>query len=429
MIRRSAVMSGAAVPTARRGATSCLVAGLAAIALIGLTPAVVQAATITRTQAAAATHYGELAAVTCLSVKKCTAVGGAPAGALAEKWDGAKWVTEPRPPSPGTNAFLWAVSCTSATACTAVGDYAPKSRKEVELTLAERWNGKKWTYEPTPNPAGATLARLVGVSCSSADVCIAVGQVDTKSKPGLMLAEGWNGKKWVIEPTPEPKGVVVSGLAGVSCASVTSCVAVGNYDAAGVGGPFALAEGWNGKKWAYALPPNPDGACTAGPPPYKPGCTDDSEFLGVSCPAVTSCTAVGQYVPFSPTAFLPPRPLAENWNGNRWTIESSPSPKGATRVAQPPPLDAVSCASARACTAVGQYVSNSGISETLAEGWNGTKWVIQPTPKISTGSVLDGVSCKSSRCIAVGLQHTTRVETLAEGWNGRKWVIESPART
>jgi len=400
-----------------------------AVALIALTPGAGSAATITRTQQGAVINYGELAAVTCLTAKQCTAVGGAPAGALAEKWNGTKWVTEPKPPAPGTNGFLSAVSCTSATACTAVGTYVPKSGKEVELALAERWNGKTWKYEPTPTPAGATLADLVGVSCSSATACIAVGQVDTPSKPGLMLAEGWNGKKWVIQPTPEPTGVVISGLSSVSCSSTTSCVAVGNYSSTSLSGPFALVEGWNGKKWAYALPPNPSGACTAGPPPYKTGCTVDSEFLGVSCPSVKACTAVGQYVPFSAGSYPPPRSLAENWNGKNWTIESSPNPAGRTKYIQPPPLAAVSCSSAKACTAVGQYVNNSDDYQTLAESWNGTKWVIEPTPEISTGRILYGVSCKSSRCTAVGNQNATRVETLAEGWNGKKWVIEAPART
>jgi hypothetical protein len=38
------------------------------------------------------------------------------------------------------------------------------------------------------------------------------------------------------------------------------------------------------------------------------------------------------------------------------------------------------------------------------------------------------VSCKSPQCTAVGLTEigTAAEETLAEGWNGKKWVIELP---
>ncbi len=431
MIRGFAVTFGAAASTVRRGARGYLVAGLAAVAMAGLMPAAVSAATITRTHEGATAHFGELAAVTCLSAKKCTAVGATPAGALAEDWNGTKWVAGPTPPTPrgGTNAFLSAISCTSATACTAVGDYA-REPAEVGLTLAERWNGKKWTIEPTPNPAGRNLSTLTGVSCTSSTTCMAIGSAskDSQPRPEVALAERWNGRKWAIVATPAPAGLVVSDLSSVSCSSATSCVAVGSYDSTRSGGSFALVEGWNGKKWAYALPPNPKGPCTAHLPPYKPGCTVDSEFLGVSCTSVKACTAVGQYVPFSLESDAPPGALAEDWNGTTWTLESAASPKGRTKYIQPPPLDAVSCTSAKACTAVGQYVNNSGISETLAEGWNGTKWVIDSTPKISTGSALSGVSCKSAQCIAGGFQNSKDVETLAEGWNGKKWVIEPPAR-
>jgi hypothetical protein len=57
------------------------------------------------------------------------------------------------------------VSCTSATACAAIG----RGRRG---TLAEIWNGKRWTIERLPKP---NRASLFGVSCASATACIAVG--------------------------------------------------------------------------------------------------------------------------------------------------------------------------------------------------------------------------------------------------------------
>ena len=172
------------------------------------------------------------------------------------------------------------------------------------------------------------------------------------------------------------------------------------------------------------LAAQPERACTGVP---KPGCTVDSEFLGVSCTSVKACTAVGQYVPFSPKHLYLSSTLAERWNGKNWTIEPTPNPppKGATvNYLQ---LNTVSCTSAKACTAVGQYVNRSDVWLPVAEGWNGKKWAIEPTPKTSTateGSSLSGVSCKTRTCTAVGFQHSTDVETLAEGWNGRKWAVE-----
>jgi hypothetical protein len=61
------------------------------------------------------------------------------------------------------------------------------------------------------------------------------------------------------------------------------------------------------------------------------------------------------------------------------------------------------------CTAVGSYTYNNGsVNHTLAEHWNGEKWVIQHTPGLGKGTSMDlltlaGVSCvASATCTAVG---------------------------
>jgi hypothetical protein len=67
----------------------------------------------------------------------------------------------------------------------------------------------------------------------------------------------------------------------------------------------------------------------------------------------------------------------------------------------------------------------------LAEGWNGTAWVIQPTPALGIGGILEGVSCASSSfCIAIGLYFTSSygVVNIAEKWNGAVWSL-LPAST
>ena len=60
---------------------------------------------------------------------------------------------------------LAGVSCASASACTATGYYYNGS---VYPTLAERWNGTKWSIEHTPNPDGLIakqpIQRVVRVS-------------------------------------------------------------------------------------------------------------------------------------------------------------------------------------------------------------------------------------------------------------------------
>ena len=88
------------------------------------------------------------------------------------------------------NGILEGVSCSSAKACTAVGTYGDGAR---ESTLAERWNGTKWALQTTPNPSDAGASHLKGVSCSSATACTAVGPyVKKKSGAELTLAERYS---------------------------------------------------------------------------------------------------------------------------------------------------------------------------------------------------------------------------------------------
>jgi hypothetical protein len=334
-------------------------------------------------------HYSSLSGVSCTSATACTAVGS-----VVEAWNGKTWAIEPTP-NP-TGASLLGVSCTSAKACTAVGSYdngpadvTAYTAAHIHGTLAEAWNGKRWAVQPTPNPSG-TDNSLTAVSCRSATACTAVGYDD-----GGTLAEAWNGRVWAIELTPNPTGTQKTGsaLLGVSCTSASTCTAVGS----GPGG--TLAEAWNGKVWAIEPTPNPTGS-------------ESGSLAGVSCASTTACAAVGMNGPYGT--------LAEAWNGKTWTIEPTPNPSGGI-FSQ---LAGVSCTSAKTCTAVG------GGGHTSAEVWNGQTWAIKPTPN-PTGSEsgsLSGVSCTSvTACTAVGyyLNSSNTNLTLAEAWNGKTWTIET----
>jgi hypothetical protein len=104
------------------------------------------------------------------------------------------------------------------------------------VTLAERWNGTAWTVQTTPNPGSAegTYSTLEGVSCTSATACTAVGSSNPIAT-GLTatLAERWNGTAWSIQATPNPSGAETSELNEVSCPSDSACAAAGQYSTAG----------------------------------------------------------------------------------------------------------------------------------------------------------------------------------------------------
>ena len=139
------------------------------------------------------------------------------------------------------------------------------------------------------------------------------------------------------------------------------------------------------------------------------------QLAGVSCPRSSACTAVGDFTRGSGVVVT----LAEHWDSRGWATQATPSPRGARLSA----LVSVSCSSPSACTAVGQAISNQGASVPLAERWNGTRWSIQATPNPSAGGgFLNGVACASaSACTAVGGSSSG---TLAEHWNGTRWAIQ-----
>src|SRR5215468_8874789 len=138
----------------------------------------------------------------------------------------------------------------------------------------------------------------------------------------------------------------------------------------------------------------------------------------VSCPTTSACTAVGLHVRESGLGVT----LAERRSGGTWTVQSTPNPAGAAASA----LNGVSCLSRSACTGVGQFVTKSGAQLTLAERWNGSNWRIQPTPNLagSPSSRLSAVACPAAgSCTAVGISNS---KVLVERWGGARWRIQPP---
>ena len=64
-----------------------------------------------------------------------------------------------------------------------------------------------------------------------------------------------------------------------------------------------------------------------------------------------------------------------------WSVASSRNYGGSDSINS---LDGVSCVSATSCTAVGSYVSPSGVDRTLIESWNGTAWTLASSRNYGT---------------------------------------------
>jgi hypothetical protein len=151
------------------------------------------------------------------------------------------------------------------------------------------------------------------------------------------------------------------------------------------------------------------------------------QIRSMSCLSATSCVAVGSFVNSSGITDT----LAEAWNGKSWHKQTTPSIASDTVPAVSPALTGVSCPVAGFCEAVGAYsVPGTNASVILAESWNGAAWTIQPVPypSGSSSAILSSVSCTSATfCEAAGFADNssgTQV-ALAETWNGTVWTAQS----
>jgi hypothetical protein len=339
-------------------------------------------------RAAAARAGRPLLAVSCSSADACTAVGGV----FAERWNGRRWSLQSVPTPAFSDPafdFLAGVACPARKACTAVGlnRVPPSANASYDYSaLTFRWDGLAWS-DASPTVGQTRNGFLLGVSCPSVSDCIAVGQRGTAA-----LALRWHGNRWRVELARGAPSAM-SVLNGVSCTSARSCIAVGNTAPNQSAAPKALVERWNGRAWSVM--------------PTPPTSPFENTFLNaVSC-VRGSCTAVGS---------VGTQQLVEHWNGRAWSIE--PGPAGAPAAT----LNGVSCVSATACVAVG---GRSDSHQPLAENWDGTRWSVERTPRLTGTSVLWALSCPSAAdCVAVGSRGGL---PLIERWNGTSWSVQTPS--
>jgi len=193
--------------------------------------------------------FNWLSAVSCASVTQCVAVGYY--GTIAATADGgATWELQ----NPGTRDMLLGVACSSASTCVAIGSpHNPTFgvNPTAVLPLTTHDGGKTWQLQ-----RAGTHLELSGIACASSSRCVAVGG------GGAILTSGDGGHSWHEVPSP-----VTTSLLAVSCHGDNRCVAVGY-------GSAVLSR---------------DGGVTWNSVPVGTGGVLD----GIDCPSRNSCVAVG----------------------------------------------------------------------------------------------------------------------------------------
>lgn len=346
---------------------------------------------------AAANPGVTISSVSCGSANTCAAGGnyldsaGNQQGLLLTR-SGTSWTVTKAPlpadaaAAPG--AAVTSVSCVSATACTAVGYYTNSSNNQQGLLLT--WAGTSWTALRAPQPAGGTGGELNSVDCVSATACTAVG--DGSTLAGGLIVTG-SGTSWTATTPPVPSGGWDEFLESVSCASAASCTAVGSYHSDSPDWGSALLITGSGTSWTTTPAPLP-------PHQVPPGSTPDTYLTSVSCATTTACTATGGFI--DNTGFY--GGLIDTGSGAFWTPTRAPLPAGATPESSNVVLHSVACPTATACTVTGQYPFESGLLDTgSGTSWTPTKAPLPADYINGNGVYFNSVSCTSATaCTAAG---------------------------
>jgi hypothetical protein len=203
---------------------------------------------------------------------------------------------------------LAGISAASATDAWAVGAYYPTAAG-VLATLAEHFDGTRWTGYPLPN-VGTEENVLLGVSMPSPGHAWAVGYYVNGKFQQHTLIEHFNGSSWSVVPSPNPSAAH-NILYGVSAVSDTDVWAVGASEKTS-GHWQALVEHWNGATWQVVAIPEP------GP--------NGNQLYAVQAVGPNNVYAVGQ----SAGLHFPSDALIEHWNGHVWSVLPSPSDGSAT---------------------------------------------------------------------------------------------------
>ena len=245
------------------------------------------------------------------------------------------------------SSSLGDVACPAAGTCVAVGTYTDKTgilQDLIETLSAGAWSG---IQAPLPANANTTpgddLNNLTAVACASAVFCVAVGDYIDAQGNYQALIETLSGGTWTSTEAPLPSnasadpGFLNNYLSAVTCVSVGSCIATGDYADTG-GNQHGLIETLSGGNWAATelpLPADADG---------------DSEptLSFVNCVAVGSCVAAGGYFDTSETM----RAVIETLSGGTWTpiepsLPGNSEPDGASGISSG------MCSSTGSCWATG----------------------------------------------------------------------------
>jgi hypothetical protein len=265
---------------------------------------------------------------------------------LAEHWAGTEFVIAPTP-NASWDADLSTLTDVAGVASSdvwAVG-YAEDFSTLRSTTLIEHWDGASWSRVRSPNPAGSSLPnRLLGVAAISSTSVWAVGESGYPEK-GLILH--WNGSAWGVVPN-----ACKVPLQAITAVSPTELWAVG---------PSTTCH-YDGTRWSVVPSPKPRSRFSE----------IGYALQDVSGSSPTDLWAVG-YREIEQGESIVDAPLAEHWDGSRWTRDTSLPGLEFYGVSALAPDDA--------------WAVGNGYGPQLILHWDGQGWTTVPTPSPGAGQL------------------------------------------
>ena len=363
---------------------------------------------------------GTLNSVSCAAEGACVAGGSEDHSAMLETLSDGVWTPAlaplpSDPPSGDIGAWFPSIACPTAGNCVALGEIFQYDNNAATTLFTDTEEDGTWTLANAPVSAAVGTTpqdRWEGLSCPDAGDCDAAAVLDGLPAPcdtaagcgnPVAIVDTLADGVWSSADTPMPStastATPFAEFSSISCASSTSCTAVGWFvDTANVVEPFAetLAAG----SWSGSELPLPEGGTNAG-------------MDSVSCPDTSTCVAVGEY-----TDDHMDLPDVETLSDGVWTQATPPDPVDAVEQVG---LNSIDCTSDVECVAVGSYEVSGGslpmIDELSSGSWTSVAGPLPPdaagpqsSPTSPTSSNLATVSCPTiSTCVSVGTFSATPV--------------------
>ncbi|MBV9102992.1 MAG: hypothetical protein JO060_05330 [Candidatus Eremiobacteraeota bacterium] len=247
---------------------------------------------------------------------------------------------------------LNAVAAISPNDVWAVGQYHRFATNSYDRTLAEHWDGTRWSFVHTPNSA-ERINLFTGVSALATNDVWAVGYGTNVSVYDTLI-EHWDGTKWSLFDRGQHAGILTAVLA----LATNDVWAVGSTNYIGQG----LIEHWDGMRWKRTLLPVSAYLKSI-------SALSSSDIWVVGYRSTTNGSGVGDDT------------YTLHYDGTRWTHVPSPSPLHLHNIDQNWLLS-VAAISPNDVWAVGvtRDTDYGILDDTLTEHWDGARWRVESSP-------------------------------------------------